>query len=268
MIKTDTAHTKLQTFGEAVGARTVIAQSIEYDDGAREIAHVHHRAQLVYATTGIVRVVTPCGLWMLTHGRALLIRSQIEHELHMVGNVSMRTLYIEPDALDDFAGEGRVVEVGELLRAYVLGMFDASVDEHARQTLLAPLILRTLQASTDSPATTRLPLPASARVRRICEALIAHPSIDETLDRWGERVGASSRTLARMFREETGMTFGQWREQLRLVEAISKLSTGRTVSDVAHDLGYADARTFSAMFRRAFGCSPQEHQRRNGVNAV
>jgi AraC-like DNA-binding protein len=212
--------------------------------------------------------MTPGGLWMLTHGRALLIRSQIEHELHMVGKVSMRTLYIEPDALEDFAGECRVVEVGDLLRACVLGMFDPTVDEPSRHTLLAPLILRTLQASTDSPANTLLPLPASARVRRICEALIADTSINETLDRWGERVGASSRTLARMFRDETGMTFGQWREQLRLVEAISKLSIGQAVADVARDLGYADTRTFSAMFRRAFGCSPQEHQRRHAVQAA
>ena len=263
MLKTATAKVKLQTFGEAVDARAVIAQSIEYEDGAHEIAHIHHRAQLVYATTGIVRAVTPYGLWMLTRGHALLVGSQIEHELHMVGKVSMRTLYIEPDALDDFAGECRVIEVGELLRACVLGMFDSDVDEQSRHTLLVPLILRTLQASPDAPSNARLPLPASNRARRICEALMTNPSIDETLERWGERVGASSRTLARMFREETGMTFGQWREQLRLGEAVSKLSTGRSIADVAHDLGYADARTFSAMFRRAFGCSPQEHQRRN-----
>ncbi|RKP57589.1 AraC family transcriptional regulator [Pararobbsia silviterrae] len=255
---------KLQTFGPVAGARPVIAQSIDYDDGAHEIAHVHHRAQLVHATTGIVRTVTPYGLWMLTSDHALLIGSQIEHELHMVGSVSMRTLYIEPDSLAGFSGECRVIEMSDLLRASVLGMFDPVIGEAERDAMLAPLILHLLQTSRDAPGNSRLPLPASARVRRICEALIANPSSVDTLERWGERVGASARTLARLFREETGMTFGQWREQLRLVEAVSKLATGGTVADVAQTLGYADARTFSVMFRRAFGYSPQEHRRRAG----
>jgi hypothetical protein len=120
---------KLQTFGALPVGRKVIAQSIDYDDGTHEIAHVHHRSQLAYATTGIVRAVTPLGLWMLTPGHALLIGSQVEHELHMVGKVSMRTLYIEPEALPASGAECQMLTVDALLRASVLGMFDPALDE-------------------------------------------------------------------------------------------------------------------------------------------
>ncbi|MFM0046432.1 helix-turn-helix transcriptional regulator [Paraburkholderia sediminicola] len=254
---------KLQTFGDGFAARKVIAQAIDYGDGTHEIAHIHHRAQLVYATSGIVRAITPLGLWMLTPGNALLIGSQIEHELHMVGQVSMRTLYIEPASLAPQKQECRVIPVGDLLRATILGMFDAAPDEagESRTALIVPLILRLLEDAADGAdgaRTARLPLPANVRLRNICESLIAQPASNDTLELWADRVGASSRTVARLFRQETGMSFGQWREQLRLAEAMSKLSVGHAASQVAQDLGYADVRTFTVMFRRAFGSTPQQ----------
>jgi AraC-like DNA-binding protein len=255
---------KLQTFGDVFASRKVIAQAIDYADGTHEIAHVHHRAQLVYATSGIVRAVTPLGLWMLTPGNALLIGSEIEHELHMVGHVSMRTLYIEPGSLAPQKQECRVIPVGDLLRATILGMFDGASGEaeESRTALIVPLILRLLQDAEDSRhAAARLPLPANGRLRSICESLVAQPASNDTLERWAERVGASSRTVARLFRQETGMSFGQWREQLRLAEAISRLSVGQPPAQVAEDLGYADVRTFTVMFRRAFGGTPQQFRR-------
>ncbi len=254
------AKAALQTFGEAVSARKVIAQAIDYTDGAHEIAHVHHRAQLVYAISGIVRVITPLGLWILTPGEALVIGSRIEHELHMVGEVSMRTLYIEPDALSPQDRDCRVIIVGDLLRAAILGMFDASLDDErdSKNGLLVPLILRLLDSPNEVARDVSLPLPADRKLRGICDALIAEPANNDTLERWSERVHISSRTLARLFRQETGMTFGQWREQLRLGEAMSKLSIGQPVVQLAQDLGYADVRTFTVMFKRAFGCTPQQ----------
>ncbi|PXW28672.1 helix-turn-helix transcriptional regulator [Paraburkholderia caballeronis] len=261
---------KLQTFGALPGERKVIAQSIDYDDGTHEISHVHHRLQLVYATTGIVRTMTPLGLWTLTPDHALLIGSQIEHELHMVGKVSMRTLYIDPAALPVNGVECRLLPVDALLRASILGMFDPALDEGeeesgagtTRETLLVPLILRLLKLACAHAPDKRLPLPAHPRLRRICERLIAQPASNDTLDDWADEVGASARTVARLFRQETGMTFGQWREQLRLAEAMSKLEVGHSLVRIAQELGYADVRTFSAMFRRTFGCTPQQFQKR------
>ena len=188
---------KLQTFGDVFAARKVIAQAIDYVDGTHEIAHIHHRAQLVYATSGIVRAITPLGLWMLTPGNALLIGSQVEHELHMVGQVSMRTLYIEPASLAPQKQECRVIPVGDLLRATILGMFDSDPDEagESRTALIVPLILRLLEDAADAAdgaRTARLPLPANVRLRNICESLIAQPASNDTLELWA----AMARTVA------------------------------------------------------------------------
>jgi AraC-like DNA-binding protein len=275
---------RLQTFGQSAAARKVIAQAINYTDGAHEIAHIHHRAQLIYLAGGIVRVITPQGLWTLKPGMALLIGTQIEHELHMVGQVSMRTLYIDPDTLPPLAGDCRVIALDDLLRASILGMFDAQGNEapETRTAVIVPLILHLLHEFlsalpiaagsgdsevapiADSHDNPRLPLPEHPRLRTICESLIADAANADTLEQWAERSGASVRTIARLFRQQTGMSFVQWRERLRLEDALSKLSVGQAPGEVAQALGYADVRTFTVMFRRAFGSTPQQFRQSLG----
>ncbi|WP_321954116.1 AraC family transcriptional regulator [Paraburkholderia bannensis] len=251
---------KLQTFGAGMAARKVIPQSLDYTDGAREIAHIHHRAQLIYSTSGIVRIMTPDSLWIVTPAHALLIGSQVEHELSMLGDVSLRTLYIDPAALAVPEPRCRPIVAGELLRAALLGLCAASADAAGsrRAALLEPLLLDLLDTATRADEVTRLPLPTEERLRHICSSLIAQAANNETLEQWAENVGASARTIARHFRSETGLSFGEWREQLRMAQAKSWLAVGHAPADIARELGYADARTFAVMFRRASGVTPQQ----------
>jgi AraC-like DNA-binding protein len=80
-----------------------------------------------------------------------------------------------------------------------------------------------------------------------------------TLDEWSAAAGASSRTLARLFRKETGMSFGAWRQQARLLDALRRLATGEAVTNVALDLGYASPSAFTSMFRRTLGRAPSRY---------
>jgi AraC-like DNA-binding protein len=61
---------------------------------------------------------------------------------------------------------------------------------------------------------------------------------------------------------ETGLTFGAWRQQARVLEAMGRLGSGAPVTEVALDLGYESVSAFSAMFRRAAGTSPRRYQQR------
>jgi AraC-like DNA-binding protein len=101
--------------------------------------------------------------------------------------------------------------------------------------------------------------------------VIADPTHGESLEQWASTVGASTRTIARLFRQELGVSFSQWRQQAILARAIPLLSQGRPLSHVAQELGYQSQSAFSAMFRRAFGASPRafiergaEHRASNG----
>ena len=73
------------------------------------------------------------------------------------------------------------------------------------------------------------------------------------------RVATSARTLERIFQEETGMTFGRWRQQLRLLQAMRLLAAGRPVTAVALEVGYDSPSAFIAMFKRTLGTTPHRY---------
>jgi AraC-like DNA-binding protein len=121
--------------------------------------------------------------------------------------------------------------------------------------LLGALALDELTRSQPLPLA--VPMPNEKRLRALCEAVIADPANSDSLEQWAASVGASTRTIARLFRQELGVSFSQWRQQALLARAIPLLNQGRPLAHVALELGYQSQSAFSAMFRRAFGKSPR-----------
>lgn len=98
-----------------------------------------------------------------------------------------------------------------------------------------------------------LPLPDNRGLRRIADELTRAPGDRASMAEWARRVAMSERSLARMVRRETGMTFGQWRQQLQIIIALQQLSAGVSVQRTAEILGYESVSSFIGMFRKALG---------------
>ena len=242
--------------------RPVMVCRNDYEHGSREIWHSHEQGQLVHATQGVVRVLTSQGAWAVAPRQALWIAPGVDHELHMVGRVAMRWLRVEPDAAPWLWPECRHVRVDPLLRELILAMLDDPpvYAQDSKSATIVPLLLRQLQ-DAEEITHGKLPLPQDKRLLKVCEMLIRSPANQDSMALMGDKVGTSVRTLGRLFKQETGLTFGQWRQQLRLSEAVCQLSLGQSVSSVAQDLGYATVNAFSAMFRRTLGAAPQRYMR-------
>jgi AraC-like DNA-binding protein len=103
------------------------------------------------------------------------------------------------------------------------------------------------------------PLPAEPRLARVCQRLIAAPSITVSLDDVATAAGMSRRTFTRLFRVQTGGSFAAWRQQVCLLAAIERLSMGQSVTRVALDLGYASPSAFAAAFRHVLGTTPSQY---------
>jgi AraC-like DNA-binding protein len=69
--------------------------------------------------------------------------------------------------------------------------------------------------------------------------------------------------VARLFREELGTSYQQWRQQAILAHALPMLARGVPVSQVAASSGYASDSAFTAMFKAAMGQPPSLFQRRD-----
>ncbi|MCC7045208.1 MAG: helix-turn-helix transcriptional regulator [Alphaproteobacteria bacterium] len=239
--------------------RPVAAMPKPFKDGAIIPPHRHRRAQLIYAATGVMRVTTAAGAFVVPPQRALWVPPGEEHSLAMRGEVAMRTLYVEPKAARAMPRSCVVIEVSALLRALVDAAMAEPVlyDPRGRGGMIMRLLLRELKAAPRLKLS--IPMPEDRRLQRLCGSLLRHPQSDATLEHWAEHVGASARNLERLFRRETGMSFGAWRQQARLVEALAQLAGGQPVGQVARRLGYRSASAFTQMFRRALGRTPRDY---------
>jgi AraC-like DNA-binding protein len=236
------------------------------------VPHSHPWAQLAISTTGVTRLTVAQGSYIVPPSRALWIPPGVEHAVTVVEDADLRTLYLHQApgrcgpgvAPEDEARwrDCRVLEVSGLLRALVLEMDtrpdDAatlSAEELARERLLGALVLGELRRA---PAVRLgVDLPHDKRLRHLCEAVLADPTRHDTLEAWARDTGASPRTVARLFREELDTTFTQWRQQVVLAHAVSLAASRRPMGQIASELGYSPS-AFSAMVRRAMGCSPRE----------
>jgi len=101
-----------------------------------------------------------------------------------------------------------------------------------------------------------LPLPSDPRALTAANAVLASPADTETTDDAARRSGLSARTLERLFRAETGMPFGMWRQKARLLESVRLLVDGGSVTSAALDSGYSSVSAYIAAFKQTFGCTP------------
>jgi AraC-like DNA-binding protein len=99
-------------------------------------------------------------------------------------------------------------------------------------------------------------MPQNERLARVCLSILKDPAQHVALDELADTAGMGRRTFTRAFRRETNVSFALWRQQVRLMEALSRLTAGQSVTDVAFVVGYSSSSAFTAMFRRTFGVPP------------
>ena len=236
--------------------RPIVAMAKDFPSGHLISFHQHSRAQLLYASSGVMIVKTNNGIWVVPPLRAVWIPAHTRHQIEVSGHLSMRTLYIDPTFFPGPSEGCCVIAVSPLLKELIL--YAVSLPRlyplKGQEERLLTVILD--QISNMSTAPLELQLPEDARLKKIYKRLSKSPGNNRTLEEWGKIVGATGRTLARHFRLETGLSFGQWRQQIRILEALKRLGMKESVTTVAIDLGYDSPSAFISMFKKALGKTP------------
>lgn len=236
--------------------RPVAALADEYPPGFVDPRHHHVRAQLVYACSGITTVTTETASYVVPPQRAVWIPAGVEHEVLCRSPVSVRTVYVADAGMRGLPTTCRVIEVSSLLRELIVEATTLPIeyDIEGRDGRVMSLILDEIAATRATKL--EVPMPQNDRLVRVCKAILGDPASNDALDEWADMAGMCRRTFTRMFRRETGISFAIWRQNVRLMEALSLLSLGHSVTTVAFDVGYNSPSAFTAMFRRTFGVSP------------
>jgi AraC-like DNA-binding protein len=230
--------------------------SLTYREGHHVGVHVHGWAQLVFARSGVMRVMADDQVWLAPPNRAIWVPAGVRHQFVVKGEVALRTLYLAPDLARE-TGRGLTgLEVGPLLAELVshvagIGLLDARRPDHGH---LKAVLVDLLRAAPSNDLS--LPMPKDARARRLADRLQADPADHGDLARLALDAGASLRTLQRCFARDTGLTIDAWRQKARLIASTAALSSGASVTEAAFGCGYNSPSAFIAAFGRLFDTTP------------
>jgi len=238
--------------------RPVIVLQDEYPAGFVDPMHSHDHVQILYASAGVMSVRTPRTSFVIPPQRAVWLPAGMKHEVACRGPVSLRTLYL-PSAPGEEARMCRVFEVSNLFKSLILEAcdFPPLYDVVGREGRIIGLLLDEIELMPNAPY--QVSMPSDPRLLRVCNAILGDPLDARDIDDWADLAAMRRRTFTRSFKQETGMGLAVWRQQVRLMETLSLLAAGASITQVAYEVGNYSPSGFAAMFRRAFGVPPSQY---------
>jgi AraC-like DNA-binding protein len=240
-----------------------------WPSGGTSPAQTHPRGHLVYAARGILTVRTERGTSIVPANRVAWTPAGFTHEHRAHGDTDMRIVFLPASLARLAPAHPAVFTVSGLAREVLLaltgpGNYDPAARRYdpAARTRLRRVLVDELREAREQPL--QLPEPRDDRLRAIAQQLYDQPGDNTPLAGLGQAIGASARTLSRLFHDELGLTFYQWRTQLRIYHALVLLADGHDTTYVAHACGWANPSHFIAAF---IGTTPGRHRKetKNGA---
>jgi AraC-like DNA-binding protein len=219
--------------------------------------NLHQRSLLVYVVRGALHCEAVNNIWIAPPTMLLWLPGGTFHNAYAYGDYASYGVWVDADA--GMPKECCIASVTPLLRELIVRASSfpdaAPADSHERRIL--DVIMGEIGLLPWENL--RLPMPMNPRLRPLVEAMIANPSSKDSAIEWAARFGLSERTMSRLFIQDIGMSWGDWKRQLHVTLALQRMANGSSVQTVALSLGYESASSFIAMFKRTLGKPPGQY---------
>ncbi len=227
--------------------------------------HAHDLHQIEYAFKGIAEVETADAHYLLPPQQAVWIPAGLSHHTTLKRVYSI-AVFFDPAMIGGAGDRVRILAATDVLREMIVYAQRWPIDRPASDAVadayfdaLALLVAEWL----DHEAPLCLPTSSDPVVQEAMRFTNAHLA-DVTLASMCAAVGVSERSLRRQFGAATSMTWREYLLQARLLRAMALLTEpGRTVIDVATEVGFDSVSAFTRAFVRLAGETPTAYRRRS-----
>ncbi|MGI2226892.1 AraC family transcriptional regulator [Shewanella frigidimarina] len=244
--------------------QSIIAK-IEHARASHEIPlHTHPKGQLILALHGYVTCEVSAKMWMVPTHSAIWIPAHKVHSNRASDNAKLCHLFIDSN-MDGMPQNTCTLAISPLVKELMCEL--ASRDQHYRANSKTARLAQVLHDQLIDMPIQHLDFVLSKNmvIQAMSQQLISQPHDRKTLPQWAEQFALTERTLARLIKKETGMTFGKWRTQLHIITSLQALSDKQSVQQVSELLGYESVSAFITMFKKVMKTSPMKYM--NELNA-
>lgn len=213
-------------------------------------SHAHHAIQITFAIKGGFVLGVP-GKWV--SGPIVAVASDTEHVFRATGAAAL--LFIEADspvgrALSaELFRESAIVEVQAARAMSWLEEMRCCLDEGCGEVGWEALG----RSIVDDWSASVMPRPADDRIHRMIAFASARLDTKLSLPSAAGHINLSPSRASHLFVENTGLPFKTYVLWLRLERAVQLYANGSSLTEAAHEAGFADSAHLSRTFRRTFG---------------
>lgn len=230
-------------------------RQFQHGSGPYRMRHHHREGQLFVLSEGLCTFTTEDGEWLMTPGRPCWVPPHLVHETETLGPVAGASLFLDEILCGTLPRNASVLRAAPMLRA-VIERLAALPSDSQRVRHLIPVLIDEIAAG--EPEQLHLPIPRDPILRRLASDIAAAPHDKRGLEDWSDVLGMPNRTLVRRFKDETGLTFVDWRRRARIMRAVVMMQEGQDIGAIATAVGYESASAFITSFRTATGSSPRQ----------
>ncbi|HJX79287.1 helix-turn-helix transcriptional regulator [Glutamicibacter sp.] len=251
--ETDTALARATALpSTATSSFVILSEAYTIEVSTEWEPHSHQAHELLWTKNGTLTAQIEGQIFTVSEGHGLWIPTGALHGGRLTAHVKLFSAFFAPERTTTPFKAPTVIVMEPLLESLLIHLSNRDLGQEARARAEA-VVFDVLKPSAHQLA---LRLPEDPRINGIANRLITNPADNRSLELWAVDSGISARTITRVFRESTGLSFAQWRQAVKIHRALELLTNGEGVQDVSDLLGYAQPSTFIDAFRRTMGSTP------------
>ncbi|EGR0720651.1 AraC family transcriptional regulator [Vibrio alginolyticus] len=243
----------------------VLVKTIDMPKGYIDALHQHTWHQIIFPIKGLLQTQTEHYQHLVPHTSALFVPAGVQHESIALSNTIFVGIYLNPEFGATYEPQVRTIALTSFLNELLQEIRRQCEGETSHEEVLHLLAVLHDQILKRNVQTFQLLLPQDRRLKLIFERLTDEPALSCSLKEWGEKIGASERTLSRLFAKEFNTSFLLWRQQIRLIYSLSLLDESLSIQAIADLVGYQNDSSYIKAFKAYFDMTPQQF-RVNGVS--
>lgn len=243
----------------------VLVKTIDMPKGYIDALHQHTWHQIIFPIKGLLQTQTEHYQHLVPHTSALFVPAGVQHESIALSNTIFVGIYLNPEFGATYEPQVRTIALTPFLNELLQEIRRQCEGETSHEEVLHLLAVLHDQILKSNVQTFQLLLPQDRRLKLIFEQLTDEPALSCSLKEWGEKIGASERTLSRLFAKEFNTSFLLWRQQIRLIYSLSLLDEELSIQSIADQVGYQNDSSYIKAFKAYFDVTPQQF-RVNGAS--
>lgn len=245
---------------------SVLVKVIQMPKGYVDTMHSHVWHQIIFPMKGLLQTKSGDYQYLAPHTSALFVPATLQHESIALSNTTFIGIYLNPLFCGLYKKKMRTISLTPFLRELLQEIRRICSHTDSQEETLHLLTVLHDQIHKEELLTFKLLLPKDRRLKLIFDKLSDEPALDWTLKIWGEKVGASERTLSRLFVKEFKTSFPLWRQHLRLIYSLSLLDDDLSIQAIADRVGYQNNSSYICIFKSYFNTTPQQFRTNKDIH--